>query len=256
MNANELIEKHATNQFITKEIDMSSSYVDDYHSHSWHQIIFPYSGLLQSSIENKRIVVPHNALLYIPASTIHKSIAVTDTKFLAVYLNPNNTIEYSNELKSCLLTPFVKELILLLFNNTEIEQPAEELTNLLTVFRDQIAMANSYEIPLLIPKDRRLMSIFSQLHKQPSLKLTAQDWSVKVGASQRTLSRICAKEFNQSFSLWRQNIKLVLSLHLLASNKSIQEIALDLGYASDSAYIHAFKNLFAETPNKYRKNSL
>ncbi|MFP3458779.1 hypothetical protein R0J89_21250, partial [Psychrobacter sp. SIMBA_152] len=81
--------------------------------------------------------------------------------------------EYSNELKSCLLTPFVKELILLLFNNTEIEQPAEELTNLLTVFRDQIAMANSYEIPLLIPKDRRLMSIFSQLHKQPSLKLTA-----------------------------------------------------------------------------------
>lgn len=233
---------------------MPSSYVDDYHSHSWHQIIFPYSGLLQSSIGSKRIVVPHNALLYIPANTVHKSIAVTDTKFLAVYLNPNSTIKYSNEPKSCLLTPFVKELILLLFNKTK--QSAEELTNLLTVFRDQIAITHSYEIPLLIPKDRRLMTIFSQLQKQPDLKLTLQDWSIKVGASQRTLSRICAKEFNQSFSLWRQNIKLVLSLQLLASNKSIQEIALDLGYASDSAYIHAFKNLFAETPNKYRKNSL
>lgn len=67
---------------------------------------------------------------------------------------------------------------------------------------------------------------------------------------------MCAKEFNQSFSLWRQNIRLVLSLQLLASDQSIQAIALDLGYASDSAYINAFKRLFAQTPNQYRKHNL
>ena len=92
------------------------------------------------------------------------------------------------------------------------------------------------------------------LQKQPSLELTLSDWALKVGASQRTLSRVCADEFNLSFSLWRQSIRLVLSLALLEENKPILQIALDLGYKSDSAYIYAFKKVFFQTPNQYRKN--
>ncbi|WP_281270036.1 helix-turn-helix domain-containing protein [Marinomonas alcarazii] len=72
----------------------------------------------------------------------------------------------------------------------------------------------------------------------------------------KTSSRLCAKEFNQSFAMWRQNIRLVLSLQLLEKNLSIQNIALELGYQSDSAYIHAFKGLFAQTPSQYRKKFL
>ncbi|MBF4432865.1 helix-turn-helix domain-containing protein, partial [Vibrio anguillarum] len=71
-----------------------------------------------------------------------------------------------------------------------------------------------------------------------------------------TLSRLCAKEFSQSFALWRQNIRLVLSLPLLSSKMSIQEIAMELGYASDSSYVQAFKKLFNQTPRKYRTANL
>jgi AraC-like DNA-binding protein len=124
------------------------------------------------------------------------------------------------------------------------------------VLRDQIVMANSYDIPLLLPTDKRLLAIFKQLKQQPDLSFTLKEWAKKVGASERTLSRVCAKEFNQSFSLWRQNIRLVLSLQLLDSKRSIQDIALELGYTSDSAYIYAFKKLFNQTPSKYRRDSL
>lgn len=177
MEANQLIKKYANKQFITKKIHMPSHHIDDYHSHPWHQIVFPFTGLLQSSIADKCVIVPHNAMLYIPANTVHKSIAVTDTQFLAIYLNPSNAIKYSDTAKSCLLTPFIKELIMLLFDNRLARQTAATLSNLLTVFNDQIAIADSYEIPLLIPSDRRLMSIFTQLQKQPDLKLTLQEYS-------------------------------------------------------------------------------
>ncbi|QFI37357.1 helix-turn-helix transcriptional regulator [Moritella marina ATCC 15381] len=256
MQANELIQQYINRPLITKKIHMQSNYLDDYHSHPWHQIVFPLTGLLQSHIESRCVMIPHNAMLYIPANTTHKSVAVTDTQFLAIYLNPNFSITYRNEQKSCLVTPLIKELILLLFDNCSVQQTETTIIHLLTVLRDQIEIASTYEIPLLIPSDRRLMSIFTQLKNQPDLQFTLKEWTTKVGASERTLSRLCAKEFNQSFSLWRQNIRMVLSLQLLDTKMSIQEIAMELGYTSSSAYIHAFKGFFAQTPSRYRTNSL
>lgn len=256
MNANDLIRDFPDKQFITKTTTMVSGYVDDFHSHPWHQIVFPIKGLLQSNIGDSCAIVPHNGMLYIPAKTVHKSIAVTDTLFLAIYLNPDKYVQYGEKPKSCLVSSFIKELILLLFESNTISQSTSTITNLLMVLRDQIDVANSYEIPLLIPTDKRLFSIFLQLKQQPDLPFTLKEWAAKVGASERTLSRLCAKEFSQSFALWRKNIRLVLSLQLLNSKMSIQEIAIESGYVSDSAYIHAFKQLFNQTPSKYRTVSL
>lgn len=270
MSANERIQQSENSQMLTNIIQMPSSYVDDWHSHPWHQIIFPLKGLLQSQLrlkgKTKNIIVPHNGILYIPANTTHKSVAVTNTHFMAIYLNPNNsltqnTLDYSEQHKSCLVTPLLKALILQLFKEHTKQQSALMLSHLLMVLSDQITLAKTYEIPLLIPKDRRLLAIFTQLQQRPDLALTLADWAVKVGASSRTLSRLCAKEFAQSFSLWRQNIRLVLSLQLLEEQIleeqiPIQNIAMDLGYQSDSAYIYAFKALFMQTPNQYRKDNM
>ena len=256
MQANDLIRYFQDQQFITKTTDMASGYIDDFHSHPWHQIVFPRQGLLQSDISDRSAIVPHNGMLFIPANTIHKSVAITDTQFLAIYLNPNKHVQYGEEPKSCQVNSFLKELIQLLFERDTLSQSESNLTHLLMVLRDQIEAAKSYEIQLLIPTDKRLLSIFLQLKQQPDLPFTLKEWAKKVGASERTLSRLCAKEFSQSFALWRQNIRLVLSLPLLSSKMSIQEIAMELGYTSDSSYVQAFKKLFKQTPRKYRTVNL
>ncbi|MFT6254989.1 MAG: AraC-like DNA-binding protein/quercetin dioxygenase-like cupin family protein [Granulosicoccus sp.] len=256
MLANQRILSAEDSQFITKKMDMPSGYIDDWHVHPWHQIVFPLTGLLQTNIDTKSFIVPHNGLLYIPANTTHRSIAVTKTQFLAIYLNPDCFVDYRDKLKSCLITPFLKALTLLLFDEESTENTQKMIANLLTVLRDQIQLAKNFDIPILIPRDRRLLSIFTQLQNQPNLTLTLAQWAIKVGASERTLSRICAKEFNQSFSLWRQNVRLVLSLQLLNKNMSILGIAMELGYKSDSSYIYAFKRFFLQTPSKYRKDNL
>lgn len=255
MLANQLIEKNITMQFLTKETVMQSGDVDDWHQHPWHQIIFPVSGLLQSNIGEKHFIVPHNGLLFIPAGQRHKSIAITQTHFLALYLNPHAATQYLNEDKSGLVTPFLKALILQLFEVETALLTEEMIRHLLVVLRDQLMLSKCFAIPLLIPKDRRLQSVFLLLKNQPDVNLTLTQCALKVGASTRTLSRLCSNEFQLSFSLWRQHIRLVLSLQLLADNKSIQNIALDLGYQSSSAYIYAFKGVFMQTPSQYRKNN-
>lgn len=256
MNANQRIESSAEQPLLTKVIDMPAGYVDENHTHRWHQIIFPVTGLLQSKVNNESVILPHNSLLFVPAYTEHSSIAVTATTFLALYLNPSHYQEYDALPKSCLVTPFLKALILLFFSPDELPKNEEAITHLLRVLRDQIASAKKYDIPLLIPKDKRLLAIFTHLTHHPDCHFTLKMWASRVGASERTLSRLFAKEFQQSFSLWRQNIRLVLSLKLLASSLSVHHVALTLGYASDSAYIHAFKHCFGKTPNQYRHDSL
>lgn len=139
----------------------------------------PRQGLLQSDISDKSGIVPHNGMLFIPANTIHKSVAITDTQFLAIYLNPNKHVQYGGEPKSCQVSSFLKELILLLFESDTLSQPESNLAHLLTVLRDQIEAAKSYEIPLLIPTDKRLLSIFLQLKQQPDLPFTLKEWAKK-----------------------------------------------------------------------------
>jgi AraC-like DNA-binding protein len=55
-----------------------------------------------------------------------------------------------------------------------------------------------------------------------------------------------------NFSTWRQRVRLLRSLEMLAEGQSITAIALDLGYASVSSYISLFRRTFGSTPAAYR----
>lgn len=252
MQANERIANAHLEQIVTRKIDMPLGYVEEIHAHDWHQIIYPIKGLLQSSIDDRHFIIPHNGLLFVPAGSRHRSIAITHTEFLAVYLNPAHSVTFLAEAKSCQVTEFLKALILKIFECKKTHSDLH-LSHLIAVLNDELTMAGSFDIPLLIPTDKRLLVIFKQLQQQPDAEQTLAAWARVAGASERTLSRLIAKEFKLSFALWRQHIRLVLSLAALDSNKSIQQIALEFGYQSDSSYIYAFKQMFSMTPRRYRE---
>ena len=256
MLANDLILNCKDRQFITKTSHMPSCFIDDWHSHPWHQIVFPLKGLLQTYSKINSFIIPHNGLLYIPANTRHRSMAVTNTDFIAIYLNPNCDFNYRDELKSCLVTPYLKELILHQLADQHSNTAEKITSSLLRTLRDQIELTDEFHTPILIPRDKRLMAIYKQILKNPDFNITLAQWAIKLGTSERTLSRVCAKEFNQSFSLWRQSIRLVLSLELLEKGIPILEIAMQFGYKSDSAYKTAFRQFFFETPCQYRTDYL
>jgi len=52
---------------------------------------------------------------------------------------------------------------------------------------------------------------------------------------------------------WRQRLKVMKALSLLNQGKTIESIALDLGYASSSAFIFMFKRWMNLTPDQFRK---
>ncbi|WP_192890439.1 AraC family transcriptional regulator [Vibrio bathopelagicus] len=255
ITSNEMMVAHPNSPALVKTIDMPKGYVDAMHQHTWHQVIFPIKGLLQTKTEHYQHLVPHTSALFVPAGIQHESIALSHTTFVGIYLNPAFGIKYEPQVRTITLTPFLNELLQEIRRQCEGLVSDEEVSRLLSVLHDQIMKDNIQTFQLLLPEDRRLKLVFEALTEKPALDLSLKEWGEKVGASERTLSRLFSKEFNTSFQLWRQQIRLIYSLSLLDEEFSIQSIADQVGYQNDSSYIKAFKASFNVTPQQFRFNS-
>jgi AraC-like DNA-binding protein/quercetin dioxygenase-like cupin family protein len=255
-SANTLITEQAYDQAIAKVITMEKGYVDKWHNHPWHQIIFPFEGILQTKVADTQFIVPHSGMLFIPAHTDHESFVMTDTQFIGIYLNPNINVHFPGQTKAISVTPFLRELLLQVKHSvTDSQTSSAVIAALLKVLSDQLCDGESYDMALLLPSDRRLLTIFNAFIDNPQLNTKLSTWAEQVGASERTLSRLFTKELGMSFPLWRQHLRLVSSLNLLETKLSVQEISFRVGYNADSSYIYAFKKLFKQTPQQYRHNS-
>lgn len=256
---NAIIEQAPNMPSFVKTIEMQKGYVDVLHQHCWHQLIFPLQGLLQTEADGALFLVPHTTALFVPAGVIHESVAITDTCFIGVYLNPMYGRDYGAMIKPVAMSAFLRELVLTLrkqcaFNTPINVEPMVQapILRLLEVLYDQINSAGGQTFKLLIPQDRRLKLIFEHLTQTPALDFSLVKWGERVGASERTLSRLFVREFGSSFVLWRQHLRLIYSLSLLATDLSIQNVAHQIGYQNDSSYIKAFKERFGMTPQRFR----
>ncbi|PYX73830.1 MAG: hypothetical protein DMG78_07865 [Acidobacteria bacterium] len=58
-----------------------------------------------------------------------------------------------------------------------------------------------------------------------------------------------------SLGKWRQQLRLLHSLQLLAAGEKISHAALEAGYSSPSAFIAMFRKALGTTPRRYFENS-
>jgi AraC-like DNA-binding protein/quercetin dioxygenase-like cupin family protein len=256
--ANALIDQFHDQSLLFNVIQMKKGFHDGLHQHAWHQIIYPLKGLVKTQAQGCQYFIPHHRAVFIPANTLHESWIVNDTNFIGIYLNPDNHRETPRNCRVIQVSNFLRELILTLKANQPKQPKQPKITpaneRLIQVLYDQIWLdqAPAFELPL--PTDRRLMPIVNALLAQPELDLTLDDWSAKVGASKRTLSRLFNKQVNLSYLQWRQKIRLTMSLSLLAQNTAVQDVAHQVGYQSVSSFIAAFKQSFKLTPQQYKHN--
>ncbi len=253
--ANEMVDNNPRLPALAKIIEMPKGYIDSLHHHKWHQVIFPIKGLLQTQAGSYQYLLPHTSALFVPATLAHESIALTNTTFIGIYINPAYCFNSEEQVRTVSLTSFIKELIQEIRRKCLQEESQKELLGLLQVLHDQMKHEDIVTFQLLLPKDRRLKQIFDQLTEDPKLDWSLKKWGEEVGASERTLSRLFVKEFKTSFPLWRQQLRLIYSLSLLDEERTIQAIADEIGYHNDSSYIKAFKSYFDMTPQQFRHSN-
>jgi AraC-like DNA-binding protein len=62
------------------------------------------------------------------------------------------------------------------------------------------------------------------------------------------------QETHLSLGKWRQQLRLMRSLQLLAAGEKITHAALEAGYSTPSAFIAMFRKALGTTPGRYFAN--
>jgi AraC-like DNA-binding protein len=75
--------------------------------------------------------------------------------------------------------------------------------------------------------------------------------AAEAGMSRRTFTRLFRAQSGVSFGEWRQQVCLLAAIERLSMGQPVTHVALDLGYASPSAFAAAFRRVLGETPSQY-----
>ena len=101
-----------------------------------------------------------------------------------------------------------------------------------------------------------MIQLCEALYASPDDPRGLDDWARALGLSERSLTRHFQAETGMTLRTWRRRLRLFRSQELLATGASITTIALELGYASVSAFIAMFRAETGLSPDAYRRSDL
>ena len=107
----------------------------------------------------------------------------------------------------------------------------------------------SLQLPHL--SDPRLVRIAEIFMKNPCDSRTLAQLCRVSGASKRSIERLFQQEIGMTFGKWRQQLRLMEGMRLLAEGAKVTHAALECGYSTPSAFISMFRKVLGTTPSSY-----
>ncbi len=147
----------------------------------------------------------------------------------------------------------MKEMLLEAIRRPSLFDPDSEDERFFEVMVEQIHRLESDSFSVPVSEHPALIQVLRQLAEKPESVLSLEDWAEKVNVSGRTLSRMFKAETGMSFVQYRQQVRLCSALRYLAQGRSVANVAMDVGFTSQSAFIRLFRQTFGKTPGEYFK---
>ncbi len=122
---------------------------------------------------------------------------------------------------------------------------------LLGVLLDQLEALPAIPLQLPLPRDPRAARVAAWLREHPDSPGLLKQVARRAGGSVRTVERLFRAETGMTFGKWRQQLRLLHALRLLAAGRSVTAVALEVGYDSPSAFIAMFRSALGTTPGRY-----
>jgi len=221
------------------------------HSHDWHQLIYATEGVMWVKTVEGDWVVPPSRAVWVPAGIEH-GIEMTGTvPVQTLYLSTHVSGKLPKRCCAVNVSPFLRELIRHTVTLGYLSTKDPVRARLVGVLLDQLRVLPTIPLQLPWPADERAQRaaawVRQHLDDPDSTHLVAR----RAALSVRTLERLFQKETGLTFGRWRQQLRLLQALRLLAAGRPVTAVALDVGYESPSAFIVMFKRTLGVTPHRY-----
>lgn len=230
----------------------SPGHVIERHSHAWAQLVFASEGVIAVEALKACWVVPTHRAIWVPAGFEH-SIRMHGRVFLqSVYFQAQLAAQVGLACNAYEVPPLLRELVIAVCQQGIINGDTEEQRNLIRFLVFQVRKLRPLSLSIPLPQDPRGECFARQVIDFPGTPQSLGDLCAGCGTSLRTMQRVFAEELGLSLSRWRNQVRMVHAIQLLAGGKAITGIAHELGFESMSAFIHAFRRHFGVSPGQYR----
>ncbi|MCV7228083.1 AraC family transcriptional regulator [Mycolicibacterium komossense] len=222
------------------------------HCHPEGQLLGSRRGLLTIGTETGMWVVPATHAVWIPPHQIHWARSHGPLDGWTVYVAERARQQLPLTVRTIRASGLLREAVLRAA--TWPAGPADTAVDrhICEVILDEIEGLPTDSFTLPLPSDHQALHVAQALIADPGDPRGIRDWASLVSVSDRTLSRRFVDQTGFTFSGWRQRARLVRSLEMLAEQQPVTSIALNLGYATASAFIALFRRTFGESPASYR----
>jgi len=235
-------------------IDLNDRHVISEHYHPEDQLIFASHGVMTVRTRQGIWVVPPLRAVWIPAGTPHSVEMSGPVSMRTLYFCPRIVRALPRRCFVMNVSALLKELILHACELSKLNRGIPLQRSLIDIITAQLKTAHAVPLQLPRPADRRAERIVRSLLADPSASQTLDQLCKVCGASKRTIQRIFLTETKMSFARWRQQLRLLHALQLLASGEKVSAAALEAGYNSPSAFILMFRKQLGTTPAAYFKS--
>ncbi|MGX9523071.1 helix-turn-helix domain-containing protein [Vibrio mediterranei] len=223
------------------------------HKHENGQLIYMKQGVCIGQAEQNQWLIQKGMLVWIPPNVSHHAECKYTASLIAMYIPPEIAVSWPEKI---MLVDASKLAVGIIdkFAFSDIE--SSKANNLLSFLLEELIQGVPSNNLLPLPEDRRLVRITQSAIKNPSEKVSLSEWARKVGACERTLSRLFIKETGLSYKCWINRLKHNEALSGLGDGLTNEELSIKLGFSSGDSFSHWFQKEFNSSPRNMRKNLL
>jgi len=223
------------------------------HAHRRGQLLYAATGVVTVITDEGSWVVPPQRALWIPPGVTHEVHMNGQVSTRSAYVAPG-TAEASGLPRRCRVIGVSPLLHALLLEAVDLP-PRYALDGrdgrLMALLLDEIRRMPVLSLNTPLPRERRLAAVCRNLIDAPTLDADIDSAAARAGMSRRHFTRLFREQTGMSFGSWRQQACLLAALTRLGRGEPVTQVALDLGYASSSAFTAAFRRVLGAPPSRY-----
>jgi AraC-like DNA-binding protein len=217
----------------------------------WDQLAYASRGVMSVRTAQGTWVVPPHRAVWIPAGVAHQVELSGKVSIRTLFFVRGLARALPRRCQAVNVPPLLRELILATIRRGLLHRGVASQARLARVILDQLEVLPAVPLQLPMPREARARRAAELLQARPGEAAPLVQVARAAGASKRTLERLFRMETHMTLGRWRQRLRLIEALRLLAAGHSVTRVALDVGYNSPSAFISAFRRHLGTTPARY-----
>jgi AraC-like DNA-binding protein len=233
------------------EIDYPSGASTGPHAHPRGQLLYAIEGVMIVRSASGAWVVPPNRAVWLIAGLDHEVRMCGDVKIRTVFVDQQAAPHLPQVSCVIAVSPLLRELIVAAMRVPLDYAPDTRDERLMRLLLDELREVDVLPLHLPMPHEARLRSICEALVARPDDVSTVEQWARQFGITPKTVHRLFSRETGLTFAQWRQQARLLFALERLARGDRIIDVALDSGYASQSAFTAMFRKHFGVPPSAF-----